>query len=398
MAFGKQRVRALYLAAQTGGWDADPSNSGAGYTAIRTPSEFAAPNVGVALLETSEATGRDRPTAGEVGPDSCELTFETPLLGLATAAGDGVAPSGTSALSLIMGNAFGAPQSVSGEGVSAGSSASTVALDTNSLSAGQLVCVQGSGTNSARAQWRRVTGATSPYTVAPADWVATPADADVAYGSFQWFDQAQGDLLSAVVEMQTGSGSTVRWLLLNGRVSALSAELTSGTRGKLTCTIRFDSKTDDTSDKVSLPAIAVASTPAIQGVLSPLWWGTSRIETRSIRVDWRVRAEDYDSTEGTNGRLGIELVQADPIVTIEPRYAPSVWETDLRAGTTRELLVQFGSGVVSGGVLNSLALSFPKGQVRPTRVLADGQQLRESVEIEARDNGASAKLWRLAGA
>lgn len=392
---GRQRKRSAYLALESGGFGVDPSADGSGYTAIRC-SVFDTSSNGRIVYPTDEMTGRDRPTDYEVGPDGSEITLSGGLLALAAAAGDGSAPAGTNALILAMTSLFGAPQSVSGEGAASGSTSSTLNTDTNHLAANQLACVQGSGTNSARAQWRRVTGASSPYTIAPADWVATPADADVSYGSFQFRDGVQGYTLACVIVVETTAGSTETYTHLGGRPTAWKISMDAKGRAIWTVTIKFDSKAEDASAKSALPAIAAQSVPAIKGVLSPIYWGSTKYPIKSVEVDWNVSAGDDDSTEGTNGRASIDKFAADPIVTIMPRFSRSVWEADFAALTQRELLVQFGSGVVASSVLNSIALNFPRGQVIKADPSKDGERPRHSVQIKAVDGGASSDLWRLA--
>lgn len=393
---GRKRTRRAYVALETGGFAVDPSVDGSGYTPARV-SVFDTSKNGRIIFDTDEATGRDRPTDLEPGPDGSEITLSGPLCALAAAAGDGVAPSGTNALFLFFASLFGTAQSVSGEGVASGSTSSTLNTDTNHLSAGQLACVHGAG-NSGRSQWRRVVGATSPYTVAPANWVSTPDNADVSYGSYQFRDGAQGYSVALVEVVESVLGSTEIYLHLGGRPTSLSVQFDAKGRATWSVTLRFDSKTEDASAKSALPAIALQTAPAIKGMLSPIFWGSTKTPVKSATFNWNVNVVDDDSTEGVNGRAGIDKMSADPTCVIVPRFSRSTWEADFNAGTARELLVQFGGGVVSSGLLNSWCFGFPRGQVQAADPTDDAGRPRHSVTIKAVDGGASSDLWRGAAA
>lgn len=394
-AGGRRRVQSLWLALESGGYGVDPSSDGSGYTAARIDSGLQVTNERAAFL-IDEATGRNRPTDVEPGPDGASLQITLPAVGLAAAAGDGSAPAGASALTILLDSTFGAKQSVSGEGISA-SANSTVSLDTNSLSAGQIVICQGASTNSGRSQARRVTGSTSPYTIAPADWAANPDAADVAYGSYQWRDSTQGYSIAAVAVVETASGTTRTETMLGGRVTALSYRHDAKGRGQWSATIRFDSRTEDASAKSALPAIAVQSVAGITGLLSPVYVGSTAYPVKSVELSWDLGTADDDSVAGVNGRAGIDIMRADLQVTITPRYAPTVWQADFAAGTAREVLIQFGAGVLASSVLNVMALSIPRAKIaEPPAMQDDAGRNREQVVLRAIDNGASADLWRLA--
>jgi hypothetical protein len=395
MAAPRHRVRAAWIAAESGGYGVDPSADGSGYVHARAH-VFDTPTNDRAIFEVDEATGRNRPTDVEAGPDGTSLTLTFAELGLSSAAGDGATPSSSDALTLLLNSAFGSAQAVTGEGVAAGSTSSTLNLDTNALAAGQLACSQGASTNSGRAQWRRVTGASSPYTVAPANWVATPDAADVAYGSLQWRDSTQGYSIAAVVQVEAAAGSTETYTLLGGRPTSIKKRTDAKGRTTWTVAMRFDSKTEDASAKSALPAATVQTLPGITGVLSPFWWGSTSYATKSVELEWSLGTVDDDSTAGVNGRAGIDVMSADLMVTIEPAFARSVWEADFNAATARELLVQFGAGVVAGGVLNSCALSVPRAKATAATIADDNGRPRHVVRFKALDNGASADLWRYA--
>lgn len=392
---GRKRKRRLYGALEVGGFCVDPSADGSGYTPMRVDVFDTSKNART-IFDVDEATGRDRATDTETGPDSSVIDIGGPLLGLATSPGDGVAPSGSNALFLLLSSLFGTAQSVNGEGVASGSTSSTLNLDTNALAANQLAVVQGSGTNGARSQWRRVTGASSPYTIAPANWVATPADADVLRGTYQWRDADQGYTISMVEVIEATLGANEIYLHSGGRPEMLEVTFDAKGRARWKSRVRFDRKAEDASAKSALPAIAVQTAPAIKGVLSPFWWGSTAYPIKSATVAWNVAVVDDDSTEGTNGRGSIDKMSSDPTLVIVPHFDRSVWETDFAEGTARESLLQMGAGVLSGGVLNSCAFSIGRGKVVVADPTDDGGRPRHSVTIKATDGGASADQWRFA--
>ena len=107
-------------------------------------------------------------------------------------------------------------------------------------------------------------------------------------------------------------------------------------------------------------------------------------------------------TESTNGRGGYELVSIAPTVTIEPLRS-NTYDGYKQALTRNPLLVQLGGGVVSGGVLNSLALHLARCEAREISYTAQDGITRNRLVFTAVDRiefsaGAASAFLSLARA
>jgi hypothetical protein len=133
-----------------------------------------------------------------------------------------------------------------------------------------------------------------------------------------------------------------------------------------------------------------------------VFFGNSRYATRMVEIDFGLSAAEVQDTESTNGRGGYELVSIAPTVTIEPLRADAY--DVLKQGLTRNpLLVQLGAGVVSGGVLNSLALHLARAEAREVSYTAQDGITRNRVVFTAVDriefsSGVASQFMTLARA
>ena len=385
------RKRAIWIALESGGYGVDPSTDGSGYKSV--PAFGPIPMV-VDLkspLATEYATGRQYPTAPIAGPDGWSLDgIEIPLVGLATAAGDGVNASTVTDdwLDLILTHILGTQRTTPGEGV-ASSTSSTLTLDTDSATIQDLVPVFEAAlpsSSSVRTQWALITvdNADGSYSVAP-NWTANPTTAAIAYGAKIYNgNDAGGYTLSVVIQ-----DDDVYYLLSGGRISSFgfSSEMTpTGVIVKARMSLMGDTKTEQTSTKTALPAwLAAPATTPIKGLLSPVFFGGTQYQTRRIDFDLGLATETNASTAATNGRAGMQNVTMRPSLTIEPLRTDAI--QNLRRNATQgRVLVQLGSGVVSGSpaVLNGMAVSFSEGSVIEAADSGDGIA-RKTVTIQATD-------------
>jgi hypothetical protein len=112
----------------------------------------------------------------------------------------------------------------------------------------------------------------------------------------------------------------------------------------------------------------------------------------------RPKVVEVQSAAGTNGRGGMEVVEIDPMITIDPAWAPSTWNSAFQAGTASELLVQIGGGYTASGRPNSMCFHARRAQINtaPT-IVDDGGYLRNAVSMVALGSGSSGTYrWMLA--
>lgn len=389
----RTRKRTIYIATETGGYGVEPSADGSGY--LWVPSQ----EVGdladdLTPLETNWFTGRGLPTAEIPGPDGASFVATTPLIGLATAAGDTVDASTIPDdwLDAMLLNALGAVQTTEGEGFGAGSAGADLVLDSDVYDIGDPIVAFEAGLPAAgaRAQWGQVTvdGEDGTYTVTPA-FAANPTDAAFAYGCKVYREDIDGGADSiAIVYIE----DDVQYTLLGGKITSLT--INAPINGIVRCAwgMRFDSKTVTT--KASLPAAGdgPAITP-IRSVLNPAFFaGTNLGHVAEINVELGLQATQIMSINGTpNGRASDELVGLSPAVSVNPLRTTS--DINLkRNGTRAPLQVQLGRGLFSGGVLNSVGILAAEAiatSVGPQD--ADGVQ-RNLISFGVRDGGATSRF------
>jgi hypothetical protein len=126
------------------------------------------------------------------------------------------------------------------------------------------------------------------------------------------------------------------------------------------------------------------TTTPIKMFRSPVFFGNTRIATRMVEIDFGLSAAEVQDTESQNGRGGYELVSIAPTVTIEPLRSDT-YDGYKQALTRNPLLVQLGGGVVSGGVLNSLALHLARCEAREVSYTAQDGITRNRLVFTAVD-------------
>ena len=393
----RSRKRSIWIAAETGGFGVDPDADGSDYLSVPA-FDLSDLTDQKEQLPTNYFTGRLHDTAPIPGADSAEISFGVPLIGLATAAGDGIAPPTADWLDTFLTHIFGAVATHSGEGSDAGGhSASTFvsAAVVTGLDDNDLIPVYDAATL-ARTQWARITSDTSEptYSITPA-WASTPSNAAIAYGTrlFQFTDGG-GNTLSVVY--QDDDVGTYR--LAGGRITSASISGDAGQSPRLNVTMRFNSITEEASTKTSLPSTVggPAITPTIMEV-SPVWFNGSQIATSSMTLDFGVEAARIPATSGAQGRAGDEVIRLNPTLAIQPLRTEA--QRILRRNVTEgEVLVQIGAGVLSGGVLNTLAVNFGAAYAAETTMADQDGVARQSITFQSIDPGAGGVHFQVARA
>lgn len=379
----RTRRRSMHIAAEvTPG--VDPSADGSGYTFVPADplpmsSDEKEP------LETQYAYGRNYPSESEEGPDGASVSgIQTPLIGLASSPGDNVNASTVANdwLDILLLHALGAQQTTLGRTVSSsGNTSLTLASDV--LNAQDLVPVFEVGIPAAgqRTQWAQVTvdPGDASYTVAP-QWVSNPTSAALARGAKVYRDTDEGGATLAVCI----TDDTLVYTHLMGRCNSLSIRGEHGRKAMMDWGFAFDSKTENASGKTALPiASRVAPTP-IRLFRSPVFFNGARIETRMIEINFGLAAAEVGSTEGTNGRAGMELISIAPTVTIEPLRLDD-YINFKRVQTKGPLIAQLGAGILTNGVLNTFAAHMARAEAREVSEVDDNGMTRQRIVFHAVD-------------
>lgn len=379
----RTRKSALYIANEST-YGTDPSANGSGYTYVPVLGQMGMLKDGKQLLETNYHTRRNFPTAPEVGADGWSFDFEVPLIGLTTAAGDGAAPGADDWADTLHEHVFAESVDVSGEGVGSGSTTSSLVLDTDIYNVQQLVPVYEASVPTAapRTQWMLLAAdaGTGTYgTITPTQDQA-PTTAAVAYGTKTYQPSDTGGASVAFVYCQ----DDVVYTLLGGRCTSAVIVAENGQIVRVKYSFSGDSKTEDTSGKSALPAIAAFTQPACKALLSPVWFNGTKYATRMIEVDLGIAAAVQEATAATNGRGDYESIELKPKVTIEPIFTNAIQNLK-RTPTRGRLLIQFGGGVLSSGQLNTCAIHCEQAAVTEADPKDDQGRIRNAVVFQVTD-------------
>lgn len=367
---------ALYVAPEST-YGTDPDSDGSDYLACQV---IGKPMVqsDLQVVPSNYATGRNRQQVHLVGRDGATLPTEHPLISLSAVASDGVAPPTADWMDAIVSAALGAATSKSGEGLASGSTGNTdVRLDTDAFDVDELLAVN----HATGTEWRPITvdGGGGTYTVSPA-LETSPNAARDALGYRYWTQTDTPGASCTLYNVVGGNG----YRLSGGRPS-LAIEMTAGAEMiKLSAGWRADSQTRES--KASIPSISTFSNTPLKAVLSPVYWGSTKIPCKSVKINFNASPTDIHSTAGTNGRASIDNLSANPTIELEPAFSTAT-EDDFIAGTERSIIIQMGSGILGGGRGNTWCFYAVKAQVISVQPMDDGNYLRQKVTLAVQDGG-----------
>lgn len=379
----KTRARSLHVMAEAS-YGVDPSTTGASYLYVP------AMNVGdlqdgKALLETNYNNGENWPTAGVAGPDGWSFDFEVPLIGMATAAGNGVNASTVTAdwLDALKLHVLGTLRTTPGLTLT-GTTVSTLTAASSPYSAQDIAAVflANVPTNAPRSQLALITNSASPYSIAPS-MVQSPG-ASVAYGGKHYRASSDGGASLAFVYTE----DDLMYLCLGGRITAYVESADSRGIWKAKVTVSGDSKAlTSTGVKTSLPAAAAPAVTPLICTLSPVFFNGSAMETKSISIDYGVNAQPYLVTGAPNGRGDFLNIALAPKISVEPLRTDAHLLLK-RNGTTGRLMIQQGAGVLSGGVLNLGAFHAESVQAMEVAFSDDSGRARQKIDFTVVNPGA----------
>ncbi len=381
----RTRKRSLWVAPEVT-YATDPDADGSDYLWLPTKSIGDIVD-GKQLLATTWQTGRNFPTASEVGADGWSFDFEVALYGLpyAVAPGDGVAPPADDCLDVVFSSIFGSQTSVSGEGVGVGSTASSLVLDTDVYGTQQIVPVYESTLPAAapRTQWVELLAdaANGTYGTVEPVFATAPTTTGVAFGTKTYqFDDDGGASLAFVYQEDE-----LEYTLLGGRITDVSISAEVGAMVMMKCSVTGDRKSVTTKSASSLPTPSPGPvmTP-IKSLLSPVWFAGTQYETKKIEISFGLQTSTIEATAAVNGRAGIDMTFCEPMITIEPLRTNAILDLK-RNRTLGRLLVQLGAGVLSGNYLNTIAVAAEQASAEVVSISDDSGRLRQSVQFKISD-------------
>ena len=390
----RSRKKSLSIAAQAN-YLTNPSANGSGFTPVPTLT-ISDPVDTKQQLPTERFTSRAWPTAPETGPDGATLSFETELIGLHLAAGDGVnaVTIPNDWLHLLLQHAFGNVFTTPGEGAVT-ATASTLQLDGDSQNVHDLVPVFEAGIPSGlvRTQWGLVTSDDPPatYGITP-NWVSTPTGAAVAYGVKRYEVNEDNNLYLAAAVVDDDVGT---YLMLGGRVTGLRISAPTGQIARATWDVRFDTKVEASATLTALPAPVNAPvvTP-LKSLLSPFMFNGTYYDTAGIEFDAGLETAPIAATSGANGRSGDEVITARPSMRVTPLRQDALLNLK-RDVTQGPCFAQLGGGVLAGGVLNTMAIGFGNAYVSEATAQDDQGHARQALTIMASDPGNAGRFMQV---
>lgn len=338
---------------------------------------------GMQLLETNYFTGRNFPTAPEVGADGWSFDFEVGLIGLASAAGEAVSVGADDWLDVILEHIFAESTDVVGVGVGIGSTTTTLVLDSAPSGYARQLLVPFFETSipsaaAARTQWTVLTvDAAGTFTGCVPSFTA-PSTAAIAYGSKTYLPSDAGGTTRSFVYRR----DDLDYTLLGGRCTAASIIAEEGQLVRLKLTFSGDTKTQETT--AGLPAIIQQTQPVVRALLSPFWFNGTSYDTRKIEIDFGIQAAEQEATGATNGRANWDSIGMKPTVIVEPLFA-AAFETIKRTPTRGRLLVQLGSGVLASARINALAVHAEQAALMTADQMDENGRVRHGLTFQLTD-------------
>ncbi len=391
----RYKKRALWVDTETSHGE-DPSASGAGYLWMpcRSIGDLADNR---AQLKTNYQTGRNWPTAPIAGPDAWAIECTTPALGMVSAAADGYNASslGDDWYDQLMLHVFGVQATTAGDAVSA-SAASTIDTADDTYDSQHLIPVYESGlapNGADRVQWALVTddgsavGGGTQYNVSPA-WVSAPSAAAVAYGSKHYrADDDGGNTLSFLMTEDDEA-----YLLGGGRCIGASATFEAGQIIEIRWQFAGTTKTNFTptshdQPRASAPVAGVApgSNPLVF-LGSAFFFDGTRYAIEGGTLDFGITASERKSSETDDGRSDYVGIDLQPMLTVRPLRTEAL-QTLKRAATGGRVFLQWGAGILAGGVLNTSCWHFENGVIQKADPVNGDGEIRQEVQIKAYDAG-----------
>lgn len=378
----RERRRMLHIMAESS-FATDPDSDGSSY--LYVPAEGISYEEGTEILTTAYSTGRNYGTEAEVGADGGSITFQTPLLGLASAAGAGVNASTITEdwLDVLLSATFGASATTAGVAATGGTTTTfTAATSVGAAQDLEALFTASTPSGAPRTIWTQLQSITGAgpftYTVSPT-MAAAATSSSVSYGIRRYSDDDDGGATLACVV----TDDALVYTYLGGRVSRCRIMANAKQRVMVEWTIAFDRRSLDTS-KTSLPAAARLSYTPIKMLRSPVIFNNSAIPTRMLEIDFGLTVSEVQDTSGTNGRGGHELISIAPTVTIEPLRSDS-YDALKRALTRGSLVAQLGAGVLESSRLNTCALHLARCEAREVTITSDNGMTRNRIVFTAVD-------------
>lgn len=383
----RRQKAALYVLVEST-FGTDPDTDGSDYLSVPC-TNLSILKDQLALIETNYFTGRDRSTTPIVGADGASFDIEVPFIGLSTSAGNGASPPAADWFDTLLLNYFGSSSTVNGVSITA-TAAGTITGGTDVFNTGDVTMVQENNYPTAtteRGFAELIQSNTSPWSIEP-DFPdgAGGGAGGTAYGSRMYRFDDDGGATLAFVYVE----DDVQYTLLGCRCTKLKIVGKAKDIYRCTFTVMCDSKTVTT--KASLPvALTEPATEPVKALYAPIFFGSVNLgHIESVEIDFNEESGEVASTQGLNGRGGMELLSPRPTITVNP--PADATRTHLaykRTAVEDELMVQLGRGFFAGGgALRAGCVSFPLATARDVETVDENNRLRQSVKFQADDAGA----------
>ncbi len=380
----RTRKKILYVQTETT-YSTDPDATGAAHTYVPAY-EIGEIQDTLELLENDHFTGRAHgAVAPEPGADGWSLEITVPPKGLLSAAGDTTDASTVSDdyYDIFLDHFTSTGTTTVGSVLTTVTDGTDVTATVDVHARQELCAIYEADLPSAtaeRTQWAFVEHdfGTGRYTIGPT--ITTPTTAAIAYGTKQHtVSDSPGVGLTFVVVQDD-----VEYTLTGGRCTSSSISMDSpGQVWKHKMSFSGDTKTLTTKG-ATLPQPGTTAHPPLKGMLSPMWFGTTNLAVSSIEIDFGISSAVQGSTAAVNGRAGYESIALNPTVTVTPLFS-NTYTNWKRAATTGAILIQMGSGALSGGVLNTMAIGFHEAVAVEANATDENGRVRQSIQFRVTD-------------
>lgn len=206
---------------------------------------------------------------------------------------------------------------------------------------------------------------------------------DLAYGSRRHALGATGSQGTGTLTISVAQDATI-YTFKGCRAVLNSFSCAINGVAEIKMTVHYDTRTEETSVKTSLPAVRPRPYAPVQGLTCRAILANSNIAFKNVEITFNPRVQPIQDQSATHAKSDIAVFGYDPVIKIETLYSNTY--LDLRRNATKgRLIIQMGSGIPTTvgaiTVVPAVVVHAPSVQVSKADPTEDENVQRQSLEF-----------------
>ena len=380
------RNRRLYLKAETTFGVEAGSTNGSDMTFVPV-SSIGPLNDGKELIDAPQQLGHWGNTERLAGADGGSFEIAFLWTSLSGAAGSNTNPPTADAYDLLLQSALGSVTSFSGSNFSS-ISASSITFSQGAFAVGAIPLIYDDDISMTPTRAQPVllhsasSGASTIYGI-ESSFQTTPTATDLAYGSRRHSMIGSGSQGTGTLTISVAQDATI-YTFKGCRAVLNSFTCAINSTAEVKMTIHYDTRTEETSTKTSLPPVRPRPYSPVQGLTCRAILANTNFAFRNVDIAFNPRVQPIQDQSAANGKSDIGVFGYDPVVKLETLYSNS--NLDLKRNATKgRLILQIGSGVPTTvgaiTVVPAVIFHLPSAQVQTADPIEDENVQRQGLEF-----------------